>query len=211
MAQPLPMRVGGFGGVAGLVAFLQVECITHVVDATHPFAAGMSANAVAACAEIGVPLTGLERPAWQAKPGDRWTHVADMAGAVAALPDHGARVFLAIGKQHVAEFATKRGNFYLLRLVDQPEAALPMPDAVAIIARGPFTAEADEALMKTHDITHVVAKNGGGAGAVAKLHAARALGLPVIMIDRPHVPARRVLASAGKVMDWLAHEADLGV
>lgn len=211
MAQPLPTRVGGFGGVAGLVAFLRAEGIGHVVDATHPFAAGMSANAVAACAEVGVPLVALERPGWREAEGDRWTRVKDMAGAVAALPESGARVFLAIGKQNVAEFAVKPGNFYLLRLVDPPRGALPLPDAKAVIARGPFDEGSDRALMQAHAITHVVAKNGGGAGARAKLDAARGLGLPVILIDRPAVPPRKVLTSAEEVMAWLGHEADLGV
>ncbi len=211
MAQPLPTRVGGFGGISGLVAYLRAEGITHVVDATHPFAAQMSTNAVHASAEAGVSLVGLERPGWRAGEGDRWTHVADMDGAVAALPESGARVFLAIGKQHVAEFAGKPGNFYLLRLVDPPKDPLPLPDAEAVIARGPFDVAGDTALMKAHRITHVVAKNGGGAGARAKLDAARALGLPVILIDRPYVPPRRILTSADAVMDWLDHSADLGV
>jgi precorrin-6A/cobalt-precorrin-6A reductase len=211
MAQPLPMRVGGFGGVAGLVAYLRAERITHVVDATHPFAAQMSSNAVHACAEADVPLVGLERPGWRAGKGDRWTPVADIGGAVAALPDGGARVFLAIGKQHVAEFAAKPGNFYLLRLVDPPKDPLPLPDAEAVIARGPFDVAGDRALMERHRITHIVAKNGGGAGARAKLDAARVLGLPVILIDRPAVPPRRILTGAGAVMGWLHHEADLGV
>lgn len=211
MAQPLPMRVGGFGGVAGLVAYLRAERITHVVDATHPFAAQMSSNAVHACAEADVPLVGLERPGWRAGKGDRWTPVADIGGAVVALPSEGARVFLAIGKQHVAEFAVKPGNFYLLRLVDPPKDPLPLPDAEAVIARGPFDVAGDRALMERHRITHIVAKNGGGAGARAKLDAARVLGLPVILIDRPAVPPRRILTGAGAVMGWLHHEADLGV
>jgi len=210
-AQPLPTRVGGFGGVAGLAAFLRAEAISHVVDATHPFAAGMSRNAVAACAEASVPLVALERPGWRAAEGDDWTQVKDMAGAVAALPESGARAFLAIGKQNVAEFAVKPGNFYLLRLVDPPDAPLPLPDAEAVIARGPFGMAGDRALMQAHAITHVVAKNGGGAGARAKLDAARALGLPVVLIDRPQLPPRTVLPDAADVMAWLGHEADLGV
>lgn len=207
VAQPLPMRVGGFGGVEGLAAYLKLEEITHVVDATHPFAAQMSTNAVRACAEAGVGLVAFERPAWQSKPGDHWVHVADMAGAVAALPEAGARVFLAIGKQHVAEFAAKPNNHYLLRLVDAPEAPLSLPDAKVIVARGPFQATGDAALMRQHKITHVVAKNAGGAGAEAKLSAARALSLPVVMIDRPKVPARPVRGTVAEVMRWLEHGA----
>ncbi len=209
--QPLPVRIGGFGGAEGLAAYLKAEAITHVVDATHPFAAAISANAVSACERAGVAMAALERPEWQAGRGDSWTCVADIAGAVAALPDAGARVFLAIGKQHIAAFAVKPGNFYLLRLVDAPEAALPLPDAHAVIARGPFDVAGDTALMQAHRISHVVAKNSGGAGAEAKITTARALGLPVIMIDRPVRPKRRVLDSVEAVLDWLDHGADRGV
>ncbi len=202
--QPLPSRLGGFGGVVGLVDYIRSEGITHVVDATHPFAAQMSNNAVAACAEVGVALVGLQRPEWQARAGDRWCHVADMDAAVAALPDHGARVFLAIGKQNLDTFAVKPNNHYLLRLVDPPDGALRLPDTKVIIARGPFEAAGDQALMSDHAITHIVAKNAGGTGAEAKLSAARALGLPVIMIDRPKVSDRPIRASVAEVMAWLA-------
>ena len=208
VAQPLPMRVGGFGGIAGLVDYLRAERIGAVVDATHPFAAQMSRNAVAACGLTGVPLIGLERPAWVAGAGDRWTHVGSMEAAIAALPDRPARVFLAIGKQNLAGFAAKP-HHYLLRLVDAPDAP-PLPDCTVILARGPFEVEADKALMIQHNISHIVAKNAGGAGAEAKLIAARTLRLPVILIDRPTLPARRVVASVAEVMAWLSH-ADLGV
>jgi len=209
--QPLPTRVGGFGGVDGLVEYLKAEAITHVVDATHPFAAEISANAVRACARTGVALAAFERPQWQVGKGDAWIRVADIAAAVAALPETGARVFLAIGKQHIGEFAPKSGNFYLLRLVDPPKGPLPLPDAHAVIARGPFDLAGDTDLMQAHRISHVVAKNSGGAGAEAKITAARVLGLPVIMIDRPALPGRHVLDSVDAVLRWLGHEADRGV
>ncbi|NEY91532.1 cobalt-precorrin-6A reductase [Tabrizicola oligotrophica] len=211
IAQPLPMRIGGFGGAAGLEAYLAREGISHVVDATHPFAAQMSRNAIAACAATGTPLVTLERPAWLAGPGDDWQGVADVEAAVAALPDIPARVFLAIGKQTLAPFAAKPQHHYLLRLVDPPEAPLPLPQASVVIARGPFDAEADTALLRAHAITHVVAKNAGGVGAEAKLIAARALHLPVILIDRPALPTRRVVATVAEVMDWLSHPATAGV
>ncbi|MDQ1849252.1 cobalt-precorrin-6A reductase [Gemmobacter fulvus] len=214
VAQPLPMRVGGFGGVPGLVAYLRDAQISHVIDATHPFAAQMSRNAVAACAEAQVPLVALQRPEWKAEPGDRWTHVPDMAGAVAALPGAPARVFLAIGKLHLAEFAARPQHHYLLRLVDPP-GDLPLPDCSVEIARGPFDLAGDLALLRRERITHVVAKNAGGSGAQAKLAAARTLSLPVVMIDRPALPARAVRAEVAEVLHWLAqaaaHQADRGV
>ena len=212
VAQSLPMRVGGFGGVEGLAEYLRREGIIHVVDATHPFAARMSGNAIAACAETGTPLIALERAPWQAQAGDDWRHVADIDAAVAALPDDPARVFLGIGKKTLAPFAAKAQHHYLLRLVDPPEVPPPLPQATVVIDRGPFHAAADTALLRDHAITHVVAKNAGGAGAEAKLIAARALRLPVILIDRPALPPRRVVASVEEVMAWLAHaDTDRGV
>ncbi len=200
--QPLPTRIGGFGGAEGLAAFLRAEGIGHVIDATHPFAAQMSRNAVAACAATGIPLAALERPAWTPGPGDRWTPVPDIPAAVAALPEAPARIFLAIGKLHLAAFAARPQHHYLLRLVDPPEA-LPLPDAAVVIARGPFTPEGDLALLTEHRIGHIVAKNAGGIGARAKLDAARTLGLPVILIDRPVLPPRRIFTEPEEVMGWL--------
>jgi len=202
LAQPIPMRVGGFGGVAGLQAWLAAERITHVVDATHPFAAQMSRHAVLACAAAGLPLLALERPAWAAQPGDRWRHVSDIDAAVAALPTAPARVFLAIGRQHLAPFLARGHHWYLLRLVDAAPELAGLHGQV-LLARGPFTAQGDEALMAAHGITHVVAKNAGGSGAEAKLTAARALGLPVILIDRPALPARQTAGTVPEVMRWI--------
>ncbi|MCE8417188.1 cobalt-precorrin-6A reductase [Rhodovulum sulfidophilum] len=211
-AQPIPMRVGGFGGVEGLIAYLRAEGVTHVIDATHPFAAQMSRNAASACAALGLPLVALTRPAWTPQPGDDWRHVADIAGAVAALAGPPRRVFLAVGRMHLEAFAARPQHRYLLRLVDRPNAPLPLPQAEVIVSRGPFTEADDRALMEGHGTELVVSKNAGGTGARAKIDAARALGLPVLMIDRPALPARRELARPDEVLGWLAHSgADLGV
>lgn len=203
VAQPVPVRVGGFGGAEGLAAYLKAEGISHMIDATHPFAAQMSRNAVEACAATNTPLIALEREPWQASMGDRWTHVPDLAGAVAALGDLPRRVFLAIGRQNLEAFAGAPQHDYLLRLVDPPTERLPLPHSEAVIARGPFTVEGDRALLETHRIDVIVAKNAGGAGAEAKLMAARELGLPVILIDRPAVPRRQVARTVTEVMAWL--------
>ncbi len=210
-SQPMPTRVGGFGGVDGLIATLRHEQVTHVIDATHPFAAQMSRNAVNACATTGTPLIAFERPEWKPESGDDWRRVANVEAAVRALPGEPARVFLAIGRQTLAPFAAKPQHFYLLRIIDAPEAPLPLPNIDVILARGPFTAEADEAVLRAHRITHVVAKNAGGTGARAKLDAARALGLPVIMIERPRMPERHSTHSMGDVLRWLGHSDRLGV
>jgi precorrin-6A/cobalt-precorrin-6A reductase len=203
MGQPIHMRMGGFGGVEGLTSYLQAEKITHVIDATHPFAAQMSGNAVAACAATGTPLIALERAPWGVGEGDRWTHVPDIPAAVAALAGPAQRVFLAIGRQHLEPFAAQAQHHYLLRLVDPPTGPLPLPQAQILVARGPFDVAGDTALLQSHGIQIVVAKNAGGKGAVAKIAAARALGLPVVMIDRPVIPARRVVSNVAAVMAWL--------
>lgn len=209
-AQPLPTRIGGFGGVQGLAAYLREAAITHLVDATHPFAARISANAVAACAATDTPLLALEREPWRAGPGDRWQAVADIGAAVAALPAEPARVFLAIGQQNLPAFAARPEHYYLLRLVDPP-TTLPLVNAGVVVARGPFSAGADETLLSEHAISHIVAKNSGGEGARAKLEAARALGLPVILIDRPILAPRPLARSIEAVMHWIAHGANRGV
>lgn len=210
IAQPLPQRVGGFGGVAGLVDYLRAEAITHVVDATHPFAARMSTNAVAACAVAKIPLLALERMPWVETAGDCWTHVPDLPAAAAALSGPAERVFLAIGRQHLEVFAGQPQHHYLLRLVDPLAGPLPLPQAQVVVARGPFDVATDTALMQRHGTTVVVAKNAGGKGAVAKIAAARALGVRVLMIARPEIPARRVAHTVAGVMEWLDHSARLG-
>jgi len=209
VAQPLPTRVGGFGGVSGLRAYLRSNGISHVVDATHPFAAGMTRNAIDACTAEGIALVGYERTPWHAGPGDRWTSVPDVKAAVDALPQAPTRVFLAIGKQQLEVFAAKPQHHYVLRLVDPP-MGLPLPDALAVVARGPFTVDGDLALLRHHAISHIVAKNAGGSGAAAKLQAARQLAVPVILIDRPVVPARAVVDTVAGVLDWLHHGTNAG-
>ncbi len=207
VAQPLPMRIGGFGGSEGLADYLRAERISHVIDATHPFAEGMSRNAVAACCATGTALIALERPPWVAAPGDRWVHVADYEAAARALPGDGSAAFLAIGRQNLQPFVGLN-HIWMLRFAEV--AAHPLRDATLIVSRGPFTVAGDIALMRRHDIAHVVAKNAGGHAAQAKIVAARELGLPVVMIDRPVLPLRRVVAAPAEVMAWL-HGTDRGV
>lgn len=210
-AQAVPVRVGGFGGVDGLAAYLQNERVTHLVDATHPFAAQMSAHAVAAAQRAGVPLIALTRPAWAPVAGDRWTRVADVAGAVAALAGPPRRIMLALGRMHVTAFAAHPQHHYLLRFVDRPDTVPLLPNHDLVIERGPFDVAGDLQLMTDHRIDLVVAKNAGGTGALAKIAAARALGLPIVMIDRPAIPPRIEVHDVAAVFDWIAHEVHRGV
>ena len=208
---PVPRRIGGFGGVSGLADYLRTEKITHVIDATHPFAAQMSRNAVEACAATKLPLLALTRAPWHPQDGDTWTHVPDIAGAVAALGGQARRVMLAVGRMHLAEFAPNPQHFYLLRLVDPPAEPPAFPDHHVLVSRGPFTFEDDRALMEQFGIDLVVSKNAGGSGAYAKIEAARALGLPVVMIDRPQIPTRHEVADPAEALAWLHQSTDLGV
>lgn len=206
----LPTRVGGFGGVAGLLQFLRDERITHVLDATHPFAAQMSSHAIEACAQLGIPLLAMERPAWQAQAGDRWTTVADMSAAAKALPQDGSTVFLAIGRKQLAAFVPcADGHHFVLRVVDAPEAALPLPAASCelVIARGPFQLADELALLRQHRVSTVVSKNAGGPDTYAKIEAARQLGLPVVMVQRPRLPARALCETPDQAMQWLTATA----
>ncbi|HJT38911.1 MAG TPA: cobalt-precorrin-6A reductase [Sphingobium sp.] len=210
-AQPVPVRVGGFGGVEGLAGYLRREQVTHLIDATHPFAATMSRHAAAAAGQAGVAAIRLTRPAWEAGEGDRWTHVPDIAGAVDALAGEPRRVMLALGRMHVEAFGAQPQHHYVLRFVDAPAESPALPHHHLVVDRGPFTVEGDVALMRAHAVDLVVAKNAGGGGARAKLDAARALGLPVLLIDRPPLPATRVAYSVAEVLDWVAHSAPRGV
>lgn len=207
--QPLPTRIGGFGSVSGLADYIRCENITHLIDATHPFAAEMSRNAVAACAQTGTPLIVLERAPWDRVPGDNWIEVANVNAAVAALPESPAKVFLAIGRQHIAPFAARPQHTYTLRFVDPPEAHLPF-EADVVVSRGPFTLDGELEMMRARGIAWIVARNSGGDGARAKIDAARALDLPVIMISRPNLPKRHRVESVADVMQWLGHRTCLG-
>lgn len=205
--QPLPTRIGGFGGVDGLADYIREHGITHVIDATHPFAAQMSMNAVAACAQTDVHLLALTRPKWAAQDGDDWRHVPDIAGAVAGLKGPAQNVMLAIGRMHLDAFAPCPQHQYLLRLVDAPDGEVPLPNRSIVVDQGPFSVTDDTDLMRDHKIELVVAKNAGGSGARAKIDAAHALSIPIIMIDRPHIPNRPEVGSPQEVLDWLGHLA----
>jgi precorrin-6A/cobalt-precorrin-6A reductase len=201
---PIAWRLGGFGGVDGLVDYLRNEKIDRVIDATHPFAAQMSAHAIDACAAVTVPLLALERPPWQRLPGDHWIEVDDFAAAGQALGVSPRRIFLGIGRTQLAPFARHPQHFYLVRLVDPPRAPLPL-QAEVIVGRGPFDLAGDGAMLRDYRIDIVVARDAGGNSASAKIEAARELGLPVVMVRRPFIPARERVESVAEVLRWLGH------
>jgi precorrin-6A/cobalt-precorrin-6A reductase len=208
LADPLlpssAVRVGGFGGVAGLVEWLRERGPRAVVDATHPFAQQMSAHAVEACTVAGVPLLRLQRPGWTAGPGDRWTRVASLAAAAEALPLLGSRVLLTTGRQDLAAFAGLDLEF-VARMVEAPSGPVPAR-LVTVLGRPPWSLGDDQALLQKHRIEVLVTKDSGGPTA-AKLVAARALGIPVLMVDRPPVPAAFQVPSVAEALAWLGVQA----
>jgi precorrin-6A/cobalt-precorrin-6A reductase len=215
VAQPVPVRSGGFGGAEGLAQYLRDEQIDLLIDATHPYAANISRNAAEASTLAGVPILALRRPGWDAVEGDRWALVENAEEAVAALGQKPRRVFLALGRQEIAAFEGASQHAYVIRSVDPVEPPLAVPDATYILARGPF-AEADEReLLASHRIDAIVAKNSGGAATYGKIAAARELGIEVILFRRPDLPqvphAKSVAELAGMVDHWLAPAEKRGV
>lgn len=178
------VRVGGFGGAHGLAAYLTDNRITRVIDATHPFARTISANAAIACRETGVPLETLARPQWEPEAADNWTRVASLEQAAAKLPV-GARIFLALGKQHLSAFEPLQDRHFVIRMVDAPETPLRFASHTLVLGRPASDPAEEEALFREHRITYLVCRNSGGSGGHAKIVAARRMGLPVIMIERP--------------------------
>lgn len=193
------VRIGGFGGKEGLARYIRDNCIDMLVDATHPFAAQISINCVAAALDAEVPLLRLERPAWQKPDGATWVEVGTAQDAADALP-HGARVLLTVGRQELGPFLARKGCHYTARMIEVP-AGLP-DDWQVIAARGPFTLEDELRLMQDRGITHLVTKNSGGTQVAGKLAAAARLSIPIIVIRRPNLPKAEAVDS----VIW-AHES----
>ncbi|MGP4089619.1 cobalt-precorrin-6A reductase [Streptomyces sp. KR55] len=181
------VRVGGFGGAQGLADWLRAHDVAAVVDATHPFAETITANTARAAALTGVPAVVLRRPGWRPGPGDDWHPAAALRDAADLLPRLGHRVFLTTGRLGLAAFAHLTQLHFVVRTVEPPEPPMP-PDMELVLARGPFTPAGESALLREHRIDVLVTKDSGGAATAAKLTAARELGLPVVVVQRPPLP-----------------------
>lgn len=205
VAQSVPVRSGGFGGAEGLARYLKETATDLLVDATHPYAARISANAAEAARRADVPIIALRRPGWEMKTGDRWTEVETVADAVAALGPASRRIFLALGRQEVGAFEAAPQHQYLIRSVDPVEPPLTVPEAAYIQARGPFR-EADEwTLLVEHRIDMIVCKNSGGGASYGKIAAARALGIEVVMIRRPILPDAPCAETVEALVEMIDH------
>jgi precorrin-6A/cobalt-precorrin-6A reductase len=196
------VRVGGFGGAAGLAAWARAEGVGAVIDATHPFAETISAHAVEACARAGLPLLRLARPAWTPRDGDDWHDAGSLDEAAALLPKLGTRVFLTTGRQGLAAFAALDRLWFLIRCVDPPGGPMPASREV-LLARGPYERESERGLMLRHGIDVLVTKNSGGPLTEGKLDAARDLGIPVVMISRPAAAAAESVTAVSDAVRWV--------
>ena len=203
--QPVPVRRGGFGGAAGLANYLRNERIDAIVDATHPYANIISANAATSARHAGVPLIVLRRPPWRAVAGDRWIEAGDVADAVRRLGERPRRVFVTLGRTELEPLTTAPQHLYLIRSVDPVEPPLPLPRVSYVTDRGPFSAADDRTLMSAHAIDAVIAKNSGGAASYGKIAAARALGIEVIILRRPAPSDGPAVETVDEVIAWLDH------
>jgi precorrin-6A/cobalt-precorrin-6A reductase len=209
---PLPgrLRIGGFGGAAGITDYLAEHAFDRLIDATHPFAAQISTAARLACEAAGVPRLILLRPPWQRHPRDRWIEVEDMAAAAAIVGQFGRRAFLTVGAGEIACFAAVDGVHFLVRLVDPPRRPLPLRCCRVILGRGPFSLAEERRRLEDHAIDVLVCKASGGAATEAKIVAARELGLPVVMVRRPPREPGEAVETVGAALDWLARTPPRG-
>lgn len=196
-------RSGGFGGVTGLADYLRQERIDFLIDATHPFAARISFNAAKAADECNIPRLMLIRPAWKAVPGDNWIEVESNQAATNVLPGLAKRIFLTIGRQELPVYAYLKDIWFLMRMIDSPEPDMPVPPGKLLLQRGPFSLESERSLLQEYQIGAIVSKNSGGDATYPKIIAARELGLPVVMVQRPSSPGGEKVADVESALYWV--------
>ena len=196
-------RVGGFGGVLGLIDYVKGEAIDMVIDATHPFANNISDHAAAACFIAGVPQIILVRPPWRAGPSDRWFEVDSFQRAAELLPQVARRAFLTTGPGAIDAFSNVTDVWFLVRLFQGTAEPLPLANHRVVIQRPPFGVESEMALFEEHSIDTLITKQSGGP-TDAKLEAAREIGAQVVMIQRPPAPAIDHVETVEEAIAWIA-------
>jgi precorrin-6A/cobalt-precorrin-6A reductase len=211
LAHPVPVRRGGFGGIAGLAQYLREHEVNALIDATHPYAATISAHAVSAALQTNTPTIALRRPPWRAIAGDQWTEVLDADDALRALGPKPQHVFLALGRQEIAPFVSAPQHHYLIRSVDPVEPPLAVPHAHYIQGRGPFEEETERVLLLAHAIDVVVAKNSGGLATYGKIAAARSLGIRVLLFERPPESEKHGVTTVNEAIAWLDHVLEVDI
>lgn len=177
------LRTGGFGGINGLADYLKTHQFDKLIDATHPFAKQISENAKLAAENIAIEFEVRTRKPWQRQPGDIWHEVASLEDARNMLQPQ-ARVLLALGSQYIDLFKTRTDVFFLVRMVDEPDEQLQLPNHKLLIGKPSADWQEEANMLKADEITHIICRNSGGTGAYAKVEAARYLGLPVVMVQR---------------------------
>ncbi|ALF55198.1 cobalt-precorrin-6X reductase [Nostoc piscinale CENA21] len=197
------VRIGGFGGVDGLVEYLRQMKIDVLIDATHPFASQISYNAAAAANEVGIPRLMLIRPAWEKTTSDRWIEVDSNAAAADILPNQAKRVFLTVGRQELSTFAHLQDIWFLMRMIDPPGKDALVPPGIILCDRGPFILENERKILVQHNIDTIVSKNSGGDATYAKIIAARELGVQVVMVKRSSVPTGEQVTDVDGAVAWL--------
>ncbi|HIK10054.1 MAG TPA: cobalt-precorrin-6A reductase [Oscillatoriaceae cyanobacterium M33_DOE_052] len=198
-----PGRIGGFGGVAGLREYLQEQEIDYLIDATHPFAAQISGNAAQAADDCNIPRLMLLRPAWEMIPGDNWIEVKSNEAAARVLPSLARRIFLTIGRQELANYAHLKNLWFLMRMIEPPLPDTPVPPGKLLLEKGAFSLESERSLLGEYDIGAIVSKNSGGDATYGKIIAARELGLPVVMVQRPLMPNGEKVTDVETALSWL--------
>jgi precorrin-6A/cobalt-precorrin-6A reductase len=195
-------RIGGFGGVVGLIEYLQAEKIDLLIDATHPFAAKISQNAAIAAEHLGLPFLMLIRPKWESVVGDRWIEVENIQAAAESLPSIASRVFLTIGRQEITAFSQLE-IWFLMRAIEKPSEDIVLPKGLLLLERGPFNKDSEKQLLNQHNIDTVVSKNSGGNATYAKIIAARELGIKVVMVKRPMLPQGEWVEDVENALRWI--------
>jgi precorrin-6A/cobalt-precorrin-6A reductase len=201
---PCEVRVGGFGGVEGLVRYLEENQITHVIDATHPFAEKMSQHVYIATRKLNLPVLVLWRDEWVAQPKDKWLEVASVEEAAEHVERLGGRVFLTTGIKDLAAFEGIETASFVVRLVNEPKEKLDLVNHELVISRPPYDLAAEKQLMIDHDIKLLVTKNSGGLATRAKIEAARELGIAVIMVQRPPKEPLEYVNGVAQAMQWIS-------
>jgi precorrin-6A/cobalt-precorrin-6A reductase len=198
----LPTRIGGFGGDDSFADWLRREKTSGIIDATHPFAAGVSHRTARIASALGVDYIQFLRPSWLPEPGDHWTFLNTESDAARHIPD-GARVFLATGRRGLDSFAPMSGVTLFCRRTDGGEERFPFPNGQFVLGRPPFSVPQEIGTFRRLDIDWLVTRNSGGTASRAKLEAARELGIRVAMIRRPPQPPGPKVETVAEAMAWV--------